>query len=102
MTNTRSALLSCVSALTFVLFNSTESPLYAQGVEEYIVQFRNGTPPAARRVAAANAGAAVRFIYSGVSAAAVRVPNDQALAALLRNPQVVSTRPNCSIFASHP
>ena len=99
MTNTRSALLSCVSALALVLLNSTESRLYAQGTEEYIVQFQNGTPPAARRVAAANAGAAIRFVYTGVSAAAVRVANEQALVALQRNPAVVSIVPNRPVFA---
>jgi len=99
MKNSKSAWLSCVSALALVLLNSTESRLYAQGAEEYIVQFRNGTPPAARLVAAANAGAAVRFVYSGVSAAAVRVANEQALIALQRNPAVVSIVPNRPVFA---
>ena len=99
MTNKKSALLSCVSALALLLLNSTASRLYAQGSEEYIVQFQNGTPPAARRVAAANAGASVRFVYTGVSAAAVRVPNEQALVALQRNPAVVSIVPNRPVFA---
>jgi subtilisin len=97
MTNTRSALLSCVFAL--VLLSSTESRMYAQGIDEYIVQFQNGTPPAARRAAVANAGAAIRFVYTGVSAAAVRVANEQALVALRRNPAVISIVPNRPVFA---
>ena len=99
MTNTRSALLSCAFALALVFLNSTESRLHAQGFEEYIVEFQDGTPPAARRVAAANAGAAIRFVYSGVSAAAVRVANEQALVALQRNPSVLSIVPNRPVFA---
>jgi subtilisin len=99
MTNIRPALRSCIAALAFLLVNSPETPLYAQGLDEYIVQFQDGTPPAARRVAAANAGAAIRFVYTGVSAAAVQVPNEQALVALRRNPAIVSIVPNRPIFA---
>ena len=95
----RSALFSSSAALALVLANSTVGPLYAQGAEEYIVQFESGTSPAARRVAAANAGAAIRVVYIGVSAAALRVPNQQALAALQRNPVVLSIVPNRPVFA---
>ena len=99
MTNTRPAFCACVCALAFVLLTSIGGPLYAQDMDEYIVHFTEGTPPAARRVAAANAGAAIRFIYTGVSAAAVRVANERALAALQRNPAVVSILPNRPVFA---
>jgi len=64
--------------------------VYAQGADEYIVQFRDGTPVAARRAAAGNAGATVRIVYNGVAAAALRVPNEQALSDLRSNPDVTS------------
>ncbi len=92
---------ACVSWTAFtamvVLASATEA--LAQGPREFIVQFQNGTPAAVRAAAAVNAGAAVRNIYRGVAAAAVRVPNDQALAALQSNPSVISIVPNRQIFA---
>ncbi len=103
MTNTRSALLSCVSALALVLLNSTERRLYAQGTEEYnrAIPKRDATG-SVRRVAAANAGAAIRFVDTGVSRAAVRVANSkQALVALQRNPAVVSIVPHCRFVYQH-
>lgn len=71
----------------------------AQGVPEFIVQFREGTTPAVRRAAGANAGAGVRTVFTRVSAATFSVPNEQALSALRNNPDVVSVVPNRPVSA---
>jgi subtilisin len=72
---------------------------YAQDAQEFIVQFRDGTTPAARRAAGVNAGAAVRFVYNRVPAATFHVPNERALSALRSNPAVVSIVPNRPVVA---
>jgi subtilisin len=90
----------CVTALGLLFAPGIASDAHAQGAEEHIVQFRAGTPAAERRAAAANAGATARFVYAGSAAATVRVPNGQALAALRRNPAVLSIVPNRPVFAS--
>lgn len=82
------------SAIAVACLFVTSGPLYAQGAPEYIVQFQPGLAPAARGAAAAAAGAVVDRLFAGVSAAAVRVPNDQALAALRQHPAVLSVVPN--------
>ncbi|HEX5107107.1 MAG TPA: S8 family serine peptidase [Vicinamibacterales bacterium] len=90
----------CVTALGLLFAPGTTGDARAQGAQEHIVQFRAGTPAAVRRAAAANAGATARFVYAGTPAATVRVPNEQALAALRRNAAVVSIVPNRPVFAS--
>ena len=55
----------------------------------YIVTFATGTARSARAAAAAAVGAAVRFNYENADAVAVTVPNENALNALRRNPQVL-------------
>ncbi len=75
------------------------SPLHAQEAQEYIVQFQDGTGPAARGEAARAVGADVSVIFGAVSAAVVRVPNAAALEALRQNPAVVSIVPNRPVFA---
>ncbi len=57
--------------------------------DSYIVTFRDSTPQADRAAAVRAAGARVRFNYSIINAAAVTVPNANALAALGRNPRVL-------------
>jgi subtilisin len=102
MLNFRTAFARGLVAVAVFLACASASRLYAQGAQEYqeyVVQFRDGTPPAARRAAAAAAGAAVRFVYNGVAGAAVRVPNAQVLAALRRNPAVVAIVPNRPVSA---
>ena len=99
MSTSKSAFLCGVTALVLALMPAAAGPVYAQGAQEYIVQFRDGTPAGARRAAAANAGAAVRIVYNGVAAAALRVPNEQALSALRGNPDVTSIVPNRGVFA---
>jgi subtilisin family serine protease len=99
MSTSNSALPLRVTAVVLALMPVTAGAVYAQGAQEFIVQFRDGTPVGARRAAAADAGAAVRVVYNGIAAAAVRVPNDQALSALQRNPDVTSVIPNRPVFA---
>ena len=98
MSSVKSAFLGGVVAVA--LFSpDAASRAYAQGAPEFIVQFREGTTPAARRAAGANAGAATRFVYNRVPAAAFSVPNERALAALQNDPAVVSIVPNRPVTA---
>jgi subtilisin family serine protease len=87
-----------LGALVLLVFLAP-AMVHAQDPQEYIVRFRQGTSAAARSAAAANAGAGVRFVYAGVNAAALRVPNAQVLLALQRNPAVVAVVPNRPVFA---
>src|SRR5262245_20928860 len=98
MVHAKSTSLAFIAAIALGFFSNGVS-LSAQGPDEYVVQFQNGTPAAARRATAASAGASVRVVYNRVSAGSVRVPNDQALAALMRNPAVVAIVPNRPVFA---
>src|SRR5262245_18516886 len=98
MSTSRSALVS-VTAVGLLFASGAAGRAYAQD-EEHIVQFRAGTPAAERRAAAANAGARADFVFTGSPAATVRVPNEQALRALRRNPAVLSIVPNRRVFAT--
>jgi subtilisin family serine protease len=95
MRSVKSAFVGGVVA--FALFSPGAAS--AQGAAEFIVQFREGTTPAARRAVGANAGAAVRFVYNRIPAATFDVPNEQSLSALRNNPDVVSIVPNRPVFA---
>jgi subtilisin family serine protease len=99
MSTSKSAFHCGVTALVLALMPAAAGTVYAQGADEYIVQFREGTPAAARRAAAADAGAGVRIVYTGVAAAALRVPNEQALLALQGHPDVTSIVRNRPVSA---
>ena len=71
----------------------------AQGPSRYIVTFRSGTDRDSRARTVANHGAALRFNFSGVDAAAVVVPNDNALAALVNDPSVTAVVPDRLVSA---
>jgi len=90
MSISKSVFLGGVAALVLGLVPGAVGSAHAQGAEEYIVQFREGTPAAARRAVAANAGAEVRIVFTGIPAAALRIPNERALQALEADPQVTS------------
>jgi subtilisin len=75
------------------------SVLLAQGPQDYIVSFREGTTAPARAVAVRNAGAALGFNFKRVNAAAVKVPNANALAALQNDPSVLALVPDRPLFA---
>ena len=98
MSSSKSAFHCGLTALVLALMPGA-GPVYAQGGQEFIVQFREGTPAGVRRAAAADAGAAAGIVFNGVAAATVRVPNDQALAALQRNRDVTSIVPNRLVSA---
>lgn len=82
-----------------VVFLAHASVLLAQGRQDYIVSFREGTTASARAVAVRNAGAALGFNFTRVNAAAVRVPNANALAALQNDPSVLAIIPDRPLFA---
>jgi subtilisin family serine protease len=65
----------------------SQTPVAAAG--QYIVTFAPGTSRNDRANAAVFAGAILRYNYSGISAIAVTVPNENVLNALRANPQVI-------------
>jgi subtilisin len=95
------SILGVASALFVGLFAAphTSVTVVAQGPTRYIVTFRPGTDRGNRARTVANHGAALRFNYSGVDAAAVVVPNDRALSALASDPSVVAVVPDRLVSA---
>jgi subtilisin len=81
------------------LMHGSALVLLAQGGQDYIVRFREGANAAARATVVRNAGAALGFNFHRVDAAAVRVPNAKALAALQNDPFVLAVIPNRPVFA---
>ena len=71
----------------------------AQGGSDYIVMFQPGTSAAARAGSAQRAGAILRSNYAIVAAAAVRVPNANALQALQRDSSVIQIIPDRRVTA---
>ncbi|MBI4460455.1 MAG: S8 family serine peptidase, partial [Acidobacteria bacterium] len=67
--------------------------------DNYIVTFRPGTSQANRAASVQRAGAALRFNFAVVDAAAVTVPNANVLAALQRDPTVVKIIPDHPVEA---
>lgn len=82
-----------------LVMQGTAGVVLAQGAENYIVRFREGTSVAARAAVVRGAGAALGVNFGRVNAAAVRVPNENALAALRNNPSVLAVIPNRPVFA---
>lgn len=87
-----------VLAVLFVM-HATAGVVLAQGPQDYIVRFREGTDAAARAAVVRNAGAALGFNFNRVNAAAVRVPNATTLATLQNNPSVLAVIPDRPVFA---
>ena len=82
-----------------LVMQGTAGVVLAQGSEGYIVRFREGTSAASRNAVVRSAGAALGKDFDRVNAAAVRVPNTNALTALLNNPSVLAVIPNRPVFA---
>src|SRR3954464_2341920 len=82
----------------FLMYGSAHV-LVAQGAQDYIVKFREGTNATARATVVRNAGAAAGFTFHRVNAAVVRVPNARALAALQNDLSVLAVIPNRPVFA---
>ena len=78
---------------------ATAGMVLAQGADDYIVRFREGTDASVRAAVVRGAGAALGVNFGRVNAAAVRVPNSNALTALLNNPSVLAVIPNRPVFA---
>jgi subtilisin len=86
-------------AIALVVALQMSTPAVAQGRSHYIVAFRTGTDSGNRERVVRNAGAALRFNYSRVNAAAVVVPNDNALAALAKDSSVIGIVPDRPLMA---
>jgi subtilisin len=82
-----------------LVMQGTAGLVLAQGPENYIVQFREGTSAEARAAVVHGAGAALGANFGRVNAAAVKVPNANALTALVNNPFVRAVVPNRPVFA---
>jgi len=82
-----------------LVMQGTAGVALAQGPDNFIVRFREGTSAAARAAVVRGVGAAVDVNFGRVNAAAVRVPNANALAALRNNPSVLAVIPNRPVFA---
>ena len=82
-----------------LVMQGTAGVALAQSPESYIVRFREGTSAAARAAVVRGAGAALGVNFGRVNAAAVRVPNANALIALRNNPSVLAVIPNRPVFA---
>jgi subtilisin len=86
-------------AAVLLVMRGTSGVALAQVSENYIVQFREGTSAEARAAVVRGAGAALGVNFGRVNAAAVRVPNANALTALVNNPFVRAVVPNRPVFA---
>jgi subtilisin len=91
--------VACAAAIGIFAALEMSTPAVAQGRSNYIVTFRAGTNPGGRARVVASAGASLRFNYRGVDAAAVAVPNENALAALAKDPSVIAVVPDRLVFA---
>jgi len=94
----RKIALRIILMVPFLMYGSAHV-LLAQRAQDYIVRFRQGANAAARAMVVRNAGAEVGFNFHRVNAAAVRVPNAKALAALQDDPFVLAVIPNRPVFA---
>jgi len=96
----RSCSLSRLLVAALVVLQGTAGVALAQGSDNYIVRFREGTSAAARAAVVRGAGAALGVNFRRVNAAAIKVPNENALAALRNNPSVLAVIPNRPVFAN--
>src|SRR4029453_3606979 len=86
-------------AAVLLMMLGTSGVALAQVSENYIVQFHEGTSAAERAAVLRGAGAALGASFGRVNAAAVRVPDANALTALVNNPFVRAVVPNRPVFA---
>lgn len=83
--------------LAFPVFAFAQAPGQDDG--KYIVTFREGTSQAQRAAAVQRAAGELRFNYSIVNAVAIRITNPNTLAALQRDPSVLSIVPDRKVSA---
>ena len=96
---TRAASVWRLVVAALLVMQGTAGVALAQGPDNYIVRFREGTSAAARAAVVRGAGAALGVNFGRVNAAAVKVPNENALAALRNNQSVLAVIPNRPVFA---
>jgi subtilisin len=96
---TRAASVWRLVVAALLVLQGTAGVARAQGSDNYIVRFREGTSAAARAAVVRGAGAALGVNFGRINAAAVTVPNQNALAALRSNPSVLAVIPNRPVFA---
>jgi len=91
----------CLPVLATAFTLGLSGPAAAQGPDsrDYIVTFAEGADAPARGRAATAAGGTLLRSFRGVRAAAVRVPNDAALARLAADPSVLSVVPDRRVSA---
>jgi subtilisin len=85
--------------ITLSLMHATAGVLLAQGPQDYLVRFREGTDAAARAAAVRGAGAEIGINFTRIDVAAVRVPNENALAALVNHAAVLAVIPDRPVTA---
>jgi subtilisin len=88
-----------VLAAAFTLGISGSAAAQGPDSRDYIVTFAEGADAPARGRAATAAGGTLLRSFRGVRAAAVRVPNDAALARLAADPSVLSVVPDRRVSA---
>jgi subtilisin len=86
-------------AAAVLLIQGTAGVAFAQGSDNYIVRFREGTSAADGASVVRGAGAAIGANFRRANAASVRVPNASVLNALRNNPSVLSVIPNRPVYA---
>ena len=96
---TRAASVWRLVVAALLVMQGTAGVALAQGSDNYIVRFREGTSATARAAVVRGAGAALGVNFRRVNAAAVKVPNENTLAALRNNPSVLAVIPNRPVFA---
>jgi subtilisin len=92
-------MLNASGALAILFLLHGTGTALAQGPQDYIVRFRDGTTAAGRANVVRNSGATLGFNFSRVNAAAVRVTNPVALSALQNDPSVLAIVPDRPVSA---
>jgi subtilisin len=95
----RDATVRRLVVTVLLVMHVTAGLVLAQGSENYIVQFHEGTSAEVRAAVVRGAGAALGVHFDRVNAAAVKVPNANALFALVNNPFVRAVVPNRPVYA---
>ena len=95
----RRVVRDATALIVLLLVSGQASVVPAQGPPNFIVTFRDGTAPASRAASVGNAGGTLRATYANVTAAAVTLPSQAAVAALQRDPSVLGIIPDRPVFA---
>src|SRR5262245_40360140 len=85
--------------VTLLALASMPSLLGAQTNQDYIVRYRPGATKSKRAASVQKAGGQLRFNYDIIDAVAIRVRNNNALANLQRDEDVLSIDPDYAVYA---